>query len=363
MNAQQEWDSFWQGITPESEIQMKDFYGGRPWILKHTPRFGRVVEAGCGLGRYVFYLSRLGVDIEGLDFHEPTVNYLLNWTREHGFACTFRTGDVLNLPYESDSMSGYLSFGVVEHFEEGPQKALAEAHRILRPGGVAIITTPSFNPLQAYFRVRRRAIDAARRLLGRSAPPRSFFQYWYAPARLAGFVNGSGLRVTLHGGGDLLYCLYELGRTPRGGLASRLLCGLENTFLAGLGAQSFTVSVKPGPRMHCFLCGEPRATAGTLERFYLPICEGCADSPLAAHYHHGARPRFSGAWQFHPPYLPPEDRICAYCRQDYRTSELFEDYALGTPVCETCMKKPEVSLELCNTALRPIWRLRGAVAG
>ena len=47
-----------------------------------------------------------------------------------------------SLPYEDSSISGYLSFGVIEHFIEGPHEALAEAFRVLRPGGIAIITTP-----------------------------------------------------------------------------------------------------------------------------------------------------------------------------------------------------------------------------
>src|SRR5438445_6400131 len=135
------WDEFWQGITPEAEIKMWDFYGGRPWILKHTPRHGKVLEAGCGLGRYVFYLSHLGIDIEGLDFHKPTIEAVRQWAARHACTCEFRLGDITSLPYDSDSLSGYLSFGVIEHFREGPSAALVEAHRVLRPGGVAIIST------------------------------------------------------------------------------------------------------------------------------------------------------------------------------------------------------------------------------
>lgn len=37
-----EWANLWKGLTPESEIQMWDYYGLRPWILKYTPRFGKV---------------------------------------------------------------------------------------------------------------------------------------------------------------------------------------------------------------------------------------------------------------------------------------------------------------------------------
>ena len=70
------WNDEWKELTPESEIRMWDFYGLRQWILKYAPRYGVTVEAGCGLGRYVFYLSQLGFYITGVDFSEPTIHYL-----------------------------------------------------------------------------------------------------------------------------------------------------------------------------------------------------------------------------------------------------------------------------------------------
>ena len=137
------WEDFWHGLTPETEIRMRDFYGGRQWILKHVPRYGKVLEAGCGLGRWVFYLDKLGIDIDGVDSHIPTINAVKNWAQIRGFADRFRVANVTELPYDDGTLSGYLSFGVIEHFEEGPAKPLSEAYRVLRPGGVAVITTPS----------------------------------------------------------------------------------------------------------------------------------------------------------------------------------------------------------------------------
>ncbi len=68
------WKESWKKLTVEQEIRMWDYYGLRPWILKYVPRFGKVIEAGCGLGRYVFLLHRLGIDIEGIDFSDETIN-------------------------------------------------------------------------------------------------------------------------------------------------------------------------------------------------------------------------------------------------------------------------------------------------
>lgn len=73
------WTKWWKNATPESQIRMWDFYRVRQWILKFVPRYGKVLEAGCGLGRYVYYLSKFGIEIDGLDFTNSTINLLNSW--------------------------------------------------------------------------------------------------------------------------------------------------------------------------------------------------------------------------------------------------------------------------------------------
>ncbi|MEO0248228.1 MAG: methyltransferase domain-containing protein, partial [candidate division WOR-3 bacterium] len=253
-----EWDTFWQGLTPDSEIQMWDFYGGRPWILKHTPRWGKVVEAGCGLGRYVFYLHRLGIDVDGFDFHEPTLRSLQQWARANAIEVSLTVGDVAQLPYQDRSLSGYLSFGVVEHFQEGPQAALQEAFRVLRPGGIAIITVPSLSFSQIYRKSRQYISTVIKRLLGRPVKPRRFFQYWYRRRQLSAFVQRAGLEVVLCGGADLFYSMFELGLKPSSNFLSQAMGRLEKSPISAIGAQALTVSIKKAEMMYCFLCGKPR---------------------------------------------------------------------------------------------------------
>ena len=355
-----DWDSFWHGLTPESEIQMWDFYGGRPWVLKHTPRYGKVLEAGCGVGRYVFYLSLLGIDIEGLDFHEPTVAAVRRWAAKRGLQSIFRVGNVTQLPYDNECLSGYLSFGVIEHFEEGPAKALAEAHRVLRPGGVAVISTPSVSFAQAYFRFRQRVKETVKRIIGRPIVSKPFFQYWYTPRQLRSFVEKCGLRVVLYGAGDLKYAFWELTPQPVPKFGFRLADFLEQTPLARWGAQAFSISVKVGREMYCFLCGEKSVPLSEWKEHYLPICNRCSNSPLAKYYKKRVTPHFHARWQYDPSYVSESNpiRYCHFCEKPARPDILFEDFGFCVPVCRECLRIPERNIIASNETLQPRWRPR-----
>ncbi len=55
--------------------------------------------------------------------------------------CRRLEGDAEALPFETDSFDRYVSAGSIEYWPE-PQRAVAEAYRVLRPGGVAVFVGP-----------------------------------------------------------------------------------------------------------------------------------------------------------------------------------------------------------------------------
>lgn len=272
------WTDSWRKFTPESEIRKWDYYGLRRWILKYVPRHGKVIEAGCGLGRWVFYLSKLGVKIEGLDFSKQTIYYLNQWKKQYNFSVNFVQGDVSKLPYEENSLSGYISLGVMEHFIEGPIVPIREALRVLRPGGIAIITTPSISWLLALRRLETKIKKEVKRLLKKKIATSDFFQYEYRPNTLKRFCSNAGLKVTVNSGADLLYTFCELGgftgkNINKGSFAFWFTNKFENTFLSNFGAQSIVIALKIDDPMYCFLCGEKNADISCLNNYDVPICD------------------------------------------------------------------------------------------
>ena len=90
------------------------------------------------------------------------------------------------MPYADDTFDGVISWGVVEHDEAGPSRALREMFRVLKPGGMAVITVPIDSPTQ------RRSAELLYRPAGAS---QVFFQYFMTAAELAEELRAEGFKV------------------------------------------------------------------------------------------------------------------------------------------------------------------------
>ena len=189
-----DWEDYCEKISIEEEAEITN--NDYPKLIKAIKNYSNkdsvVLDGGCGLGRWLFFLRRCGYKhLIGVDF----ISAPLEIIKRHDEQITIKVGNVDSLPIESSSIDLYLSMGVIEHFEEGPQNALKEAHRVLKEKGIMIISVP----YQNYYRstIRRFVTLPLLKLFKPSFrnKNRVFYQYYYSKKDLLRFVNDSGFEV------------------------------------------------------------------------------------------------------------------------------------------------------------------------
>jgi ubiquinone/menaquinone biosynthesis C-methylase UbiE len=99
----------------------------------------RVLELAPGPGYFVIELAKLGsYRITGLDVSRTFVEIARKNAEEAEVDAEFRRGDAAHMPFEDGSFDFLLCRAAFKNFAE-PVTALREMHRVLKPGGTALI--------------------------------------------------------------------------------------------------------------------------------------------------------------------------------------------------------------------------------
>lgn len=110
-------------------------HGVRRWIRENAS--GQVLDIGCA-DRWAREVLNSGCSYVGLDY--PGTAATMYATKPDVFA------DGARLPFSEQSMDTVLLLEVLEHVQR-PMEVLAEISRVLRPGGLLLLTMPFLYPL------------------------------------------------------------------------------------------------------------------------------------------------------------------------------------------------------------------------
>ncbi|MDP3791518.1 MAG: class I SAM-dependent methyltransferase [Candidatus Omnitrophota bacterium] len=208
-DTKKSWELNWSKVDLKSINEIFDYPRVKKIIdvyLNYLPKKGLVLEAGCGLGQWVGYLRSKGYNIIGIDYNEPTIRQAKSYNPDIRLA----TADVRTLPFQDESLDTYISFGVIEHFIEGPNAALREAYRVLKKGGTALVTVPHRN---IFTIIKSPIVWLKRSPFLRSIFSKEkkvyYYQKYFAPKKLMAKFNEAGYRVVLHKPIDHTFSLVE----------------------------------------------------------------------------------------------------------------------------------------------------------
>ena len=108
-----------------------------------------IVDLGCGAGEVLDELSQLYEVVIGLDVNTTRLDQCNAPPARWSFVCAD-----LNqcFPLESDYADGVFANQVIEHIED-PCFFARETFRILKPGGMAVVTTPNIRYIKHLLRL------------------------------------------------------------------------------------------------------------------------------------------------------------------------------------------------------------------
>jgi ubiquinone/menaquinone biosynthesis C-methylase UbiE len=111
-------------------------------VERFLPPGSAVLDLGCGNGRVALALARRGYAVEGLDISPEMVAEARVAADDLGVEARFRIGDAVSLPekqHEFDAVV-FACNGLGHLTRDGKIACLLEIKRVLRPGGVALLS-------------------------------------------------------------------------------------------------------------------------------------------------------------------------------------------------------------------------------
>lgn len=108
-------------------------------VAGEVPRGSRVLEVAPGPGYFAIALAKIGgYDITGLDISRTFVDIARRNAAEAGVQVDFELGNASAMPFAEDSFDFLVCTAAFKNFA-APVEALNEMHRVLKPGGRALI--------------------------------------------------------------------------------------------------------------------------------------------------------------------------------------------------------------------------------
>jgi len=126
----------WYAKNRGTAAQLTQYRRQAAEVTAGWPDGAEVLEVAPGPGFFAVELAKRGFRVTGLDISHTMVE--IAQENGAGLDVDFRQGDITHAPFEAGSFDYLVCQAAFKNFRQ-PVTALNEMHRVLRPGGFAVI--------------------------------------------------------------------------------------------------------------------------------------------------------------------------------------------------------------------------------
>lgn len=176
VNAQRQWNTNPCGSLPTDAEDRPFFddveanryrqqYWQRDWMRYDRFAGKKVLEIGIGLGTDLKQFARAGADCHGVDITDRHLELTERNFAVEGLPVKLFNADATELPFADNTFDCIHSFGVLHHIPD-VDRVLAEAYRVLKPGGFLLTAVYHKWSIAAASRFTRAILNGNLRRIG-----------------------------------------------------------------------------------------------------------------------------------------------------------------------------------------------------
>ena len=102
----------------------------------------KVLDSACAWGSHILSCGEAGADVVCSDLNDHCYDKLQDFAKQQKIDLKIKQASCEKLPFDDCSFDLILGLELLEHIDS-PQKYASEVSRLLRKGGICIVTTPS----------------------------------------------------------------------------------------------------------------------------------------------------------------------------------------------------------------------------
>ena len=169
-------------------------------LSAHVTSDARVLDIGCGAGMTSVDLMNLGCVVHGVDISSKMLDHARKNFERAGFPrerYELTCAGMFGADLETESYDAIAGLGFLQ-YQDDEAAALAELHRVLKPGGVLVITGPTQRKLANWLGMSRYYYALRRRLKRERKPAPAAQAAQAAKATQATQAAAGGSEAVLH---------------------------------------------------------------------------------------------------------------------------------------------------------------------